>query len=211
MMFKLYRIAVPVVLALIGLSGMTGCQLSPSIPTARLIQHQAMVDPSGLNETATVNELKVHIATPQKWEPLQLGKHSIYTNMQWRSPSHNTGVGVAYVRLPLPLPAKAIAWLAQKEYSKRANDGRILRTWEDALGRPWFEAQNTKYHIRGYVVTKGFEAWIIYCGSKREQPPSGPELNVAARALETIVPTPFAEQVPRRPVAQGARLARDRG
>ena len=211
MMFKLYRVAVPVVIALIGLSGMTGCQLSPSIPAARLIQHQAMVDASGLSDSATVAALKVHIAAPEKWEPLELGKHSIYTNMQWRSPSRNTGVGVAYVRLPLPLPAKAIAWLAQKEYSKRANDGRILRTWDDALGRPWFEAENSKYHLRGYVVTKGFEAWIIYCGYKREQPPSASELNVAARSLETIVPTPFAEHIPQRPVAQGARLARDRG
>jgi hypothetical protein len=142
---------------------------------------------------------------------VQLGKQSFYTNMQWRSPSRNTGVGVAFVKMPLPLPAKAIAWLAQKEYAKRADDGKILATWEDALGRPWFEAENTRYHIRGYVVTKGFEAWIIYCGYKREQPPSGAELNVAARALETIVPTPFSRHVPDRPVVQGARVAGDRG
>jgi hypothetical protein len=123
--------------------------------------------------------------------------------MQWRSPTKMTGVGVAYIHMPLPFPARMITWLAQKEYSKKADDGKILGEWEDALGRPWFEAENTRYHVRGYVVTKGFEAWIIYCGYNREQPPSAAELGVAARALETIVPTPMAAEVPQRPVAEG--------
>ena len=197
--------------ALLALSGVTGCQMSPSVPAARLIQHQAMVDLSGLADTTTVDELKVHIATPRRWEPMTVAKKSSYLNMQWRSPSQMTGVGVAYVKMPLPFPAKAVAWLAQREYSKRADDGKILGTWQDDLGRPWFEAQNSKYHIRGYVVTRGWEAWIIYCGYKREQPPSAPELNIAARALETIVPTPIAEHVPQRPVAQTPRSPRNRG
>jgi len=86
----------------------------------------------------------------------------------------------------------------------------VLGQWTDALGRPWFEAQNSKYHIRGYVVTKGFEAWVIYCGYRRERPPSAPELGVAARSLETIVPTPFAEDVPRQPLAQGQDVTASR-
>ena len=64
----------------------------------------------------------------------------------------------------------AIAWLAQKEYSKRSDDGKLLATWEDNLGRPWFEAENTRFHVRGYIVSRGFEAWIIYCGYRLEQP-----------------------------------------
>jgi hypothetical protein len=210
-LFVKFRALLCVLASLGGLFVLSGCQLAPSVAPARLIRHQAMVDPAGLTESTPVDELKVHIAAPQKWDPLTLHKHSLYTNTQWRSPSRMTGVGVAYVRLPVPLPAKAIAWLAQKEYAKRADDGKILGTWEDALGRPWFEAENTRYHIRGYVVSKGFEAWIIYCGYKREQPPSAAELNVAGRSLETIVPTPFAPDLPRRPVAENARQAGDRG
>ena len=210
-LFVKFRPVLCMLAALGGLFALGGCQLKPSIPAARLIRHQAMVDPAGLSDSSTVGELKVHIAAPQKWEPLTLAKHPMYINTQWRSPSRTTGVGVAYVRLPVPLPAKAIAWLAQKEYAKRADDGKILDTWEDGLGRPWFEAQNTRYHIRGYVVSKGFEAWIIYCGYKREQPPSSAELTVAGRSLDTIVPTPFAPNIPQRPVAESARTARDRG
>jgi len=141
------------------------------------------------------------VAMPQKWEALPPKKAALYTDMQWRSPSRMTGVGVAYVRLPIPLSAKTIAWLAEREYSKSASDGRLLGSWEDALGRPWFEAENTRYHLRGYIVTRGFEAWVIYCGYKREFPPSSSELGIAARSLETIIPTPFAHDIPQRPMA----------
>ena len=186
-----------------GLFLLTGCQLSQSVSTSRLIQHQAMIDPTGLKETEISEQVKVHVAPPQKWDALEPKKSTLYTDMQWRSPSKQTGVGVAYVHMPFPFPARMITWLAQKEYSKKADDGKIIGQWEDALGRPWFEAENNRYHVRGYVVTKGFEAWIIYCGYKREQPPSAAELGVAARSLETIVPTPMAPQVPQRPMAEG--------
>jgi hypothetical protein len=129
-------------------------------------------------------------------------KHAaLYTDMQWRSPSKMTGVGAAYVRLPIPLPASALVWLAKQEYSKKAQDGELVGQWTDELGRPWFEAQNTKYHVRGYVVTRGFEAWIIYCGYKREQPPSASEIGVASRSMETIVPTPMAPDLPQKSMA----------
>ena len=199
--FKFIRSVVVIVGGMICLSSVTGCQMAQTVSTARLIQHQAMIDPTGLKETEIIEPVKVHIAAPQKWEQLDARKHSLYTETQWRSPSKMTGVGVAYVWLPIPIPARSIAWLAQKEYAKRANDGKILGTWDDALGRPWFEAENSKYHVRGYIVSKGFEAWIIYCGYKTEQPPSGSELGVAARCLETIVPTSYAPDVPQKSMA----------
>jgi hypothetical protein len=118
-----------------------------------------------------------------------------------------TGVGVAYIHLPLPIPPAAVAWLVEKEYSKRANDGKLLASWTDSLGRPWFEAENSRFHARGYIISRGFEAWIIYCGYRLEQPPSAAEMSVAGRALETIVPTPFAPDVPQRPLASGSENA----
>jgi hypothetical protein len=183
------------------LSAATGCQLSQTVSTTRLIQHQAMVDPAGLKEVEKVDVVKVHIAAPQKWDALKPKKAPLFTDMQWRSPSKMTGVGVAYVRLPLPMSAATIMWLGEREYTKRSGDGKLLAKWEDDLGRPWFEAESTKYHIRGYIVTRGFEAWVIYCGYKREQPPSAADLGVAARALETIIPTPYSAEVPQRPMA----------
>ena len=194
-------------LPVICLSALTGCQLTQSVSTARLIQHQAMVDPTGLKDPQICDAVKVHVATPQKWDALVPKKTAVYTDMQWRSPSKMTGVGVAYIHLPLPIPASAIAWLAEKEYSQRADDGKLLSTWSDALGRPWFEAENNRFHIRGYIVSRGFEAWIIYCGYRLEQPPSAAELGVAGRSLETIVPTSFAPNLPQRPMATGDNAA----
>jgi hypothetical protein len=162
-----------------------------------------MVDPSGLRDVETVDLVKVHVAAPKKWDVLPPKKASLYTDMQWRSPSHLTGVGVAYVHLPLPMSAQTIAWLAEKEYSKRSGDGKLIARWDDELGRPWFEAENSRYHVRGYIVTKGWEAWIIYCGYKREQPPSAAELGIASRSLETIMPVPYEPNIPQRPMATG--------
>jgi hypothetical protein len=188
-----------------------GCQLQ-NIPTARLIQHQAVIDMGGLEDPAVIEGVKAHVSTPQKWEALAPKKTAIFTDQQWRSPSKMTGLGVAYIRLPIPLPANALVWIAKKEYAKRGEDGEVLAQWVDRLGRPWFEAQNPKYRVRGYVMTRGFEAWIVYCGYKRDeaQPPSAAELGVAARALETIVPTPFATDVPQKRMASGPSAGDDR-
>src|SRR5438445_11896289 len=99
------------------LARLSGGQLTQSVSTARLIQHQAMIDPTGLKDPEICEAVKVHVASPQKWDALVPKKTAVYTDMQWRSPSKMTGVGVAYVHLPLPIPASAVAWLAQKEYS----------------------------------------------------------------------------------------------
>ena len=208
MSYKLLRAGLPSVVCLLVL---TGCTFKQTVPTARLIQHQAVVDVAGLEETEVVEPVKVHIAAPQKWEALNVRDSRLFVNAQWRSPSRMTGVGVAYVRLPFPLPARMLVWFAKREYTSRSGDnsGEVLGEWVDDLGRPWFEARNSNYHVRGYCVTKGFEAWIIYSGYKREQPPSAAELGVAARSLETIVPTPFAPEVPRRPMASGQRAGND--
>jgi hypothetical protein len=179
-----------------------GCQLQSSVSGAGLIEHQSMLDWSGLGESETIEAVKVNAAIPQKWTALAPRRTSNYVNAQWRSPSQQTGVGVAYVHLPLPLPTSMLVWLAKKEYAKRGQDGQVLGQWTDTLGRSWFEAQNDKYHIRGYVVSKGLDVWFIYCGYKRtDDPPSAAELGVAGRSLETIVPTPVVADLPRRPVA----------
>ena len=65
---------------------------------------------------------------------------TIYTHQQWRSPTRITGVGVAYLRLPIPLSPKAILWFAKSEYNKKkTSEGRDLGQWVDATGRHWFE------------------------------------------------------------------------
>jgi hypothetical protein len=178
-----------------------GCQLQSPITTARLIQHQQVMNTTGLRDPATYDAVKARAAVPQKWDQLNVKKTALYTDVQWRSPTKQTGVGVAYIRMPLPLPAATLMWFAKNEYCKRSDDGKLIGEWTDEIGRSWFEAENKRYHVRGFVITKGFEAWIVYSGYRTETPPLQDEMAVAKRAQESIIPTPFAPTNAQTPTA----------
>jgi hypothetical protein len=165
-----------------------GCQQTPVVSQRRLIAHQALIDFSGLRPVEEVESVKVYAGVPRQWGTLGVYSSPLYTHQQWRSPSMKTGIGVAHVRLPLPMGIGMLKWLAKREYTKKGNDGRIIDEWTDSLGRPWFEAENDKYHVRGYVIARGFEAWVIYFGHKAKMPPDPAELSLAARAVDTVVP-----------------------
>lgn len=167
---------------------LVGCQQAPQVSRQKLIDHVAMIDFTGLKPVEAVESVKAQAAVPRQWERLDLQKNAFYTHQQWRSPSSRTGMGVAHVRMPLPLSTGMLLWLARREYTKKANDGRILAEWTDDLGRPWFEAENAKYRVRGYVVVSGFQAWVIYFGHKSGLPPDPAELSLAARAATSVVP-----------------------
>jgi hypothetical protein len=165
-----------------------GCQTAPPVSVRSLINHQAMIDFSGLRSVEQFDVVKAQVAPPATWQQLAVKRGPMYTDMQWRSPSSSTAVGVAHVRMPLPLSARTLLWFAKGQYAKQSDDGRLLGQWVDALGRNWFEAENNKYHVRGFIVTKGFEAWIIYSGYKTQIPTDVSELALGTRAMETIVP-----------------------
>jgi hypothetical protein len=118
--------------------------------------------------------------------PLQ--SNALFTHQQWRSPSTHTGVGVVLAHLPLPLSAKMVVWFAKQQYSSEQHDGKVIDEWVDSLGRSWFEAENEKYHLRGYVVVKGFEAWVVYFGYRVHYAPDIAEISLSARSAETAVP-----------------------
>ena len=182
------RVAGGLALALLLASAGAGCAAKGREVTRRIIEHQAMIDFSGLRPVEVVPSVKVRAAPPRQWTARPVDKGPMYTHQQWKSPSTHTGVGVAHIRMPLPLPQSAVLWLARREYTKKANDGRLIAEWKDDLGRHWFEAENNKYHVRGYAVVDGFDAWIIYFGHKVAYPPDLPEIRLAARAVDTIVP-----------------------
>src|SRR5690242_3737626 len=110
-----------------------GCQVAPTVATHQLIKHQALIDFAGLRSAAVVDLVSVSISTPQDWETMPSRKTSLYSHQQWRSPSRGNAVGVAYIRLPIPLPASAIVWFAKNEYTKQAADhsGRVIGEWSD--------------------------------------------------------------------------------
>ena len=204
------RLAPSIVLSLALLACASGCQTSTPVTNRRLIEHQAMIDFSGLGEAETIEPLKVSCSVPRRWEAMPLKKTALYSHQQWKSPSTHTGVGVVYVRLPLPFSTKTLIWFAKREYTKASDDGEMIGQWTDELGREWFEAQNNKYHVRGYAVVRGFNAWFVYFGSKTGYPPDVAELGLAARCVETFIPDP--KRPMKRPGgdADDATLASDR-
>ena len=173
-------------LALLAFAG--GCQSGGHVSNRRLIEHQAMIDFSGLAPAEPVEALKVSCSVPRQWEALPLKKTGLYAHQQWKSPSTHTGIGVVYVRLPWPISEKTLLWIAKREYTKASDDGKLIGQWTDEIGREWFEAQNSKYHVRGYAIVRGFNAWMVYFGSKTGYPPDVAELSLAARAVETFIP-----------------------
>ena len=180
------RLALLAVVALLACAG--GCQTATRATNRRLIEHQALIDFSGLRPAEDLEAVKVSCSVPRQWEALALKKTGLYAHQQWKSPSGHTGIGVVYVRLPIPLSEKTLLWLAKREYTKSSEDGKVIGQWTDDLGREWFEAQNSKYHVRGYALVRGFHAWMVYFGSKTGYPPNVAELGLAARAVETFIP-----------------------
>jgi hypothetical protein len=172
-------------LALMVLFAAPGCQ---TVRSDHIAQERAFVDFTGLGPLTNITGLNASGAVPQAWDPLPLKQTPLYTHEQWRSPTLTTGVGLAYIHLPLPVPASAVLWFAQREYTAQKNDGRSLGRWTDEVGRQWFAAENNRFYVRGYVVTRGMEAWIVYCGYRRANAPHPYELTLAIRSLQTIVP-----------------------
>jgi hypothetical protein len=170
------------------ITGLAGCQTGQQVSGRQLIEHQALIDFSGLGTVEKIDRLQISVAAPRNWETITAGSNALYRHEQWRSPSTHTGVGVVYVHLPLPLSAKTVVWLAKQEYSKQNEDGRVIAEWTDALGRSWFEAENRKYRVRGYVVTQGFSAWVVYFGYRVRYTPNLAEIGLASRATETVAP-----------------------
>ena len=182
------RVAACGVAAVVLVPVLGGCQQPQQVTRQKLIDHVALIDFTGLKPVAAVESVKVQAAVPRQWEQLDVYKTALYTHQQWKSPSTRTGVGVAHIRMPLPLTTKMLLWIAKREYTKKANDGRILSEWTDDLGRPWFEAENDKYRVRGYAIVNGFQAWVVYFGHKSNEPPDPAELSLAARAATSVVP-----------------------
>jgi len=173
-------------LALLTVAG--GCQSGKNVSSRQLIEHQALIDFSGLDSLKPIPAIQAAIAAPRRWEVLPSNPNALYAHQQWRSPSTHTGVGVVNAHLPLPLSTKTVVWFAKQEYSKQNSGGKVISEWTDELGREWFEAENEKYHVRGYVVVKGFTAWVVYFGYRTKFAPNLAEISTAARSAETAVP-----------------------
>jgi hypothetical protein len=186
---------------------LAGCQVAPSVSVNRLVAYQAAIDLSGLKPPQAVEPLNVAVSIPNRWEALRFQKRLVYVNQQWRSPSRNTGIGVAYIHMPLPVSAKMIIWFAKMQYASQSRSdgkpmGMLLGQWTDSIGREWFEAQDNKYHVKGYAITNGFDAWIIYSGYRWRNRLNLPEIAMAERSMDSILPTPIVTSLAQRSLVE---------
>lgn len=165
-----------------------GCQTTAVPSKTSLTEYREALDDSGLSLPLAVKDVNLNASLPSGWRSLGVQKSALYTHTQWRAPSKHTAVGSTYVKMPIPLSTKTLVWFAMNEVAKKSNDGKIIRRWNDKLGREWFEAENTKYHMTGYVMTRGFDAWINYVGYRKNEPTEQAEVTLGEKALETFMP-----------------------
>ncbi len=169
-------------------AALSACQALPPLTKSALIEHREQLADAGLSSAITVQELRASLEVPPQWHPLPLQKAMLYTHQQWRSQSRRTAVGITYIRMPLPLSTETLVWFVVNEAGKRTADGKIIRQWTDSAGRQWFECQNAKYHMTGYVMTRGLDAWINYLGYRSHEPKMAGELDLGEKSLDTILP-----------------------
>lgn len=176
---------------LVGLVFLTGCQMQ-AISARQLTRHQRTIDHNGMLPVAPDEAVHVTWAVPEKWQPLPTSRTFLYTHQQYRAPSCNAGVGVAYVHTPIPLSADMLIWVAKNEYTKRESGskqgGKLVGEWSDSLGRHWFEAANARYHVKGYAMTHGTDAWIVYSGYRVNSKVTQKEIERAQTAADSVVP-----------------------
>ena len=92
-------------------------------------------------------------------------------------------MGVAYMNTPFAVSPQTIIWFAKSEYSRTdQSKGRLLGLWTDSLGRCWFEAENDTYHVKGYAMTRGCDAWMVYFGYRLAGRAPQAEIALAAKA-----------------------------
>jgi len=186
------RTATRILFLILIASGAVGCQVTPPATVKKIETHHEITDLSGLKPSQIVEELRVSWSVPSgQWTPLPVKKTPLYVHQQWKSPTASTGIGVAHIQMPLALPASFVIWFAKNEYIRRTSDpnaGRLINEWTDELGRQWFEAEDAKYHVKGYAIAKGSEAWIVYSGYRVTQTPKPNEIAVAERSLGSVTP-----------------------
>jgi hypothetical protein len=173
----------------------SACQLT-SATSLELQFHQSHQDRQGLLPPIATPPVSVTCSVPPYWQQLPLKKTLLYTHEQWRAPDHHAGMGVAYFHTPVPMAPETIIWFAKSQYTQTAAkdpNGHLISEWTDAAGRAWFEAENSTYHVRGYAMTRGFEAWIVYSGYRVRAHPDPDEIDLAARSANTVLPMGNAE------------------
>jgi hypothetical protein len=128
------------------------------------------------------------VAPPPGWQPDPIKTSSNHSHQVWLSPSGHTAYGVIRMNLPLPFigPDRVLRPFLDEMRRSEGEAKLMSRQTDRRLPGPGirFVAEGGLYTIRANLMTRGFRAWAVYAGTKRDAPEVGEELEQAEQARE---------------------------
>ena len=193
-----------VVLAIIFLGAAGGCaspHSSPQAPVttaAPVLAYATNRVGRGLSDMTVAEQVlpdpvpyrpvEAMVAPPPGWLPDPLKSSSTHSHQVWISPSGNTAYGVIRMNLPLPFIGPDLVLRPFLEEMRRTEGEATLlgRRTDRRLPGPGirFVAEGGEYKIRANLMTRGFRAWTVYAGTRRDAPEVPDELEQAEQARE---------------------------
>jgi hypothetical protein len=145
-------------------------------------------DRAGISQPQYLDDLRAYVNVPDGWHARALEQdpaspHSFHR--VWVSPTTRTAYGVIHFSLPLPV-GHELALIGFLQQMKR-NEGQaelMEKRWDPNLSGLRFVAGGGEHTIRGNLLVRGFEGWVIYAGTVRDFPIIQEELALAERARE---------------------------
>lgn len=153
-----------------------GCQQmrEPSLPATM---------PAGLLAPRAVDTVEAVCAPPAGWMMTPLEKIQGNYHQMWLSPSGHTAYGVIHIDLPLPVGQDFVLWVLMQHMREQQGWARLLSKERDEAGLR-FVAEDPRYIMRGNLRVRGWQAWVIYAGTNRNDPVEDAELKLAEEARE---------------------------
>jgi hypothetical protein len=133
-------------------------------------------------------DVRARCPPPVGWQPKPLEHFPRSVQRVWVSPTGRTAYGVIYIRLPLPVGPDFVLWRFIADMREMEGGGRLISRERSGGGEIRFVAENPRYRFNARLHTAGSNAWVIYAGVGRDEPPDADEFSVAERARDATVP-----------------------
>ena len=130
--------------------------------------------------------LEAMVTPPVGWQPDPLKRTNRHAHQAWISPSGKTAYGVIRMNLPLPFIGPEPVLRAFLDEMRRTEGQATLlsRATDRRLSGIRFVAEGGQYKVRTNLVVRGFRAWAVYAGTRRDAEEVPGELDLAERARE---------------------------
>ena len=131
-------------------------------------------------------DLEAMVTPPRGWQPDSLKRTGRHAHQAWISPSGHTAYGVIRMNLPLPFigPDRVLKGFLDEMRRSEGQATLLSRTTDRRLPGIRFVAEGGQYKLRTNLVVRGFRAWAVYAGTRRDAEEVPGELNLAEQARE---------------------------